>query len=425
MLPAPLPANETERLTELRSLAILDTQPEERFNAIVRLAQQLFQVPIAYIALIDSDRQWFKAKCGLTVDETGREVSFCGHAILESELLLIPDARLDWRFADNPLVTGEPYVRFYAGHPLAGPHGHNIGTLCLADRVPRSLSPADRDILSTLAHMTEEQLKLVELVAAQRQLLDTKTQLLEMQARLAAELKDAEDYLRALLPPPLTSGGVRTDWTYVSSSQVGGDLFGYHWLDDRHFAFYLLDVCGHGVGASLLASSVHTALRRQTLPDCDFTRPGEVLAALDEAFPMDEHHHKFFTIWYGVYDRTARELRYSAAGHHPAVLLTDRQSLPELLGPRALMIGIHTGRDTVDETLQVVPGARLFVFSDGAFELRRPDGAMLGMSGLQMILQDVSSVPAQRTADIYARLAEWTAGEAFPDDFTMLELEFE
>lgn len=425
MLPAPLPDDETERLTELRSLAILDTQPEERFNAIVRLAQQLFEVPIAYIALIDSDRQWFKAKCGLTVDETGREISFCGHAILESELLLIPDARLDWRFADNPLVTGEPYVRFYAGHPLAGPNGYNVGTLCLADRVPRTLSPEDREIFATLARMTEEQLQLVELVAAQRQLLDAKTQLLETQQRLAAELKDAEDYLRALLPPRLTGGDVRTDWTYVSSSQVGGDLFGYHWLDDRCFVLYLLDVCGHGVGASLLASSVHTTLRNQSLPYCDFTRPGEVLAALDVAFPMDEHHNKFFTIWYGVYDRVTRELSYSAAGHHPAVLLTDRRSLPEFLGPRALMIGVQTGRATESETRQLFPGARLYVFSDGAFEIRRPDGAMLGMSGLQMILQAASDVPQDRTANIYARLTEWTAGEPFPDDFTMLELEFE
>ena len=112
MLRAPIATDEQDRLADLRALRLLDTPREERFDRIVRIAAQVLDVPIAYIALVDSDRQWFKAQCGLATDETGRDISFCGHAIQQDEPLIIPDARLDPRFHDNPLVTGEPYVRF-------------------------------------------------------------------------------------------------------------------------------------------------------------------------------------------------------------------------------------------------------------------------------------------------------------------------
>jgi len=424
MLPAPIPADEAERLADLQALAILDTPGEERFDAIVRLAQQLFEVPAAYIALIDSNRQWFKAKCGVTVDETGREVSFCGYAILEDQLMIVPDARLDRRFNDNPLVIGEPYVRFYAGHPLAGRRGFNVGTLCLVDREPRTLSDRQQVLLKSLAQMAEEQLHLVDLVATQRELLETQAQLLQTQQRLAGELREAEDYVRSLLPAPLKSEPIRTDWTYVPSSQLGGDLFGYHWLDDRRFVLYLLDVCGHGVGASLLASSVQSSLRRQTLPDCDFGDPAQVLTALDRAFPMDEHHQKFFTIWYGVYDRETRELRCSSAGHHPALVFPALEAESQRVGPRGLMIGILDNRQAEIESILLPPGARLDLFSDGAFEIRRPDGTMLGLDGLGVILRGLPCVLESQTAEVYSRLSQWTQGAPFVDDFSLVEFVF-
>jgi GAF domain-containing protein len=151
MLPAPTPVDETERLAELRALRILDTPPEERFDSIVRLTRHLFRAPVVYIALIDADRQWFKAQIGLTVLQTPRAISFCGHAILQDRALVIPDARLDPRFADNPLVVGEPHVRFYAGHPLSGPQGRKVGTLCLIDHEPRNFDEQQERTLRQLA----------------------------------------------------------------------------------------------------------------------------------------------------------------------------------------------------------------------------------------------------------------------------------
>ncbi|MFT7776572.1 GAF domain-containing protein [Roseateles sp.] len=163
MTPAPIPANDAERLQALRELLILDTPPEERFDRIVEFAAAEFDMPIALISLVDRDRQWFKARLGLDACETARETSFCGHAIMQREFFEVLDAARDPRFADNPLVTGAPFIRFYLGAPLTLPNGATIGTLCLIDVRPRLLDTLDRDVLGTL-----RDLAVAELVGPQR-----------------------------------------------------------------------------------------------------------------------------------------------------------------------------------------------------------------------------------------------------------------
>lgn len=158
MLQAPIPDNDKERLAALRELLILDTPPEERFDKIVAFAANEFEVPIALVSLIDENRQWFKARHGLEPCETGRDISFCGHAIHHASHFIIEDAAQDARFADNPLVTGEPHIRFYAGAPLALPNGHTVGTLCLIDREPRTLDEIAQGILATLRDLVVEEL---------------------------------------------------------------------------------------------------------------------------------------------------------------------------------------------------------------------------------------------------------------------------
>lgn len=149
-----LPESETERLASLRRLLLLDTPPEERFDRLVKFAAEEFNMPIVLISLVDSDRQWFKANVGLTVCETPRRISFCAHAIHSHEFMIVPDAALDDRFADNPLVTHAPGIRFYAGAPLALRDGQRVGTLCLIDTVPRTLDSLDLAILNTLRDLT-------------------------------------------------------------------------------------------------------------------------------------------------------------------------------------------------------------------------------------------------------------------------------
>jgi len=159
------PANEATRIQALHGLKVLDSAPEERFDRLTRLAKRLFNVPIALVTLVDKDRQWFKSCVGLDVNETPRDVSFCGHAILQDELLLVPDAKQDKRFHDNPLVTGEPNIRFYAGYPLTVPNGNKMGTLCLIDTQPRELDDEERALLRDLAGMAEQELMAVQMAS--------------------------------------------------------------------------------------------------------------------------------------------------------------------------------------------------------------------------------------------------------------------
>lgn len=156
----PLAYNEAERLGVLRDLQLIGTAPEGHFDAICRTAAALFRVPIALVSLVEDDHQWFKAKCGLAVDSTSREVAFCTYTILTDEVLVAEDATKDARFAHNPLVTGEPHIRFYAGAPLILDPGIRVGTLCIIDTAPRTFSPDERQQLADLAVVVVSQLRL-------------------------------------------------------------------------------------------------------------------------------------------------------------------------------------------------------------------------------------------------------------------------
>lgn len=147
--------NEAIRLDELQRLGILDTAQEERFDRYTKLARRLFDMPIVLVSLVDSNRQWFKSRVGLAATETPRDISFCGHAILEEQPLIIEDASADKRFHDNPLVTTDPNIRFYAGCPVKGPDGHPLGTICLIDREPRVFSDSDIESLKDIGDMDE------------------------------------------------------------------------------------------------------------------------------------------------------------------------------------------------------------------------------------------------------------------------------
>src|SRR5262245_29063151 len=160
MIPAPTPPDEPERLAALRRYRILDTPPEECFDDLTKLAAYICGTPIALITLVDAERQWFKARVGVEICETPRNISFCAHAILGREPLIVPDARQDERFAANPMVTGPLSLRFYAGAPMVTQDGHALGTLCVADQKPRELSPEQREALQSLARQATAQLEL-------------------------------------------------------------------------------------------------------------------------------------------------------------------------------------------------------------------------------------------------------------------------
>lgn len=201
---------------------------------------------------------------------------------------------------------------------------------------------------------------------------------------LANDLASAARYVRSLLPPPGEMAGIRADWRFIPSADLGGDAFGYHRLDDDQVAIYLLDVCGHGVGAALLSVSALNAIRGEALPNTDFRDPAAVLTALNRAFPMERHNDMFFTIWYGVHDRRRRRLRW-AGGGHPAALLVHPApgSASGSAGMAAIpldsdnpLLGAIDGLEFSAREIDIPAEASLWIFSDGAFEIPCPDGSM-------------------------------------------------
>ena len=160
MIPPAIPPDEEQRLEALKAYEILDTLPESVYDDLTALAAHICQTPIALVSLVDRDRQWFKSRLGLDASETPRDISFCGHVVADRETLIVPDAQRDERFADNPLVTGEPGIRFYAGAPLATPDQHYVGTLCVIDSQPHTLGDQERGLLEALSRQVVSQLEL-------------------------------------------------------------------------------------------------------------------------------------------------------------------------------------------------------------------------------------------------------------------------
>jgi sigma-B regulation protein RsbU (phosphoserine phosphatase) len=255
--------------------------------------------------------------------------------------------------------------------------------------------------------------------AVEDQLADKNLELERTQARLAAELADATRYVFSILPAPRPDGPA-TDHLLVPSTELGGDSFGYHDIDDDHFAVYLLDVCGHGVGAALLSVSVINLLRAGAISRTDFRDPASVLKGLNAIFPMERQNNMFFTIWYGVFQRSSGRLCFATGGHPPALLRRGDGSMEELITTGNLVIGAFEGVDYEQGETTVMQGDRLFLLSDGTFELDTGDGDMLSVEALKALLAPGGAGPKE--------VLEWArrhhGGETLPDDFSLLEVRF-
>jgi serine phosphatase RsbU (regulator of sigma subunit) len=261
--------------------------------------------------------------------------------------------------------------------------------------------------------------------AAQADLERSQAALRKAYGLLEAELSDAAAYVRSILPEPM-SGPISADWRFVPSAKLGGDCFGYHWIDDAHLAVYLLDVCGHGVGPSLLSVGALNSIRAGTVPGADLRDPSAVLAALNDVYQMERHHELFFTIWYGVYRPAERRLAYAGGGHPPALMLgADAPHRLERLQGSGLPMGVMPGGAWPTREAEVAPGARLYVISDGTFEVSRPDGTMMELETLEDFL--VAQPPQDGAADLDRLLAHLRAAhgaDGLDDDFSVVRLAF-
>jgi hypothetical protein len=211
----PIPEHEADRLDTLRGYGILDTHPEERFDDLTRLAAFVCGTPISVMSLVDEDRQWFKSKIGIEARQTPREHAFCAHAIMSPEMFVVPDATKDPRFAHNPLVVGEPHVRFYAAAPLAAPNGHHLGALCVIDRVPRELGREQLEALRILGRQVMAQVVLGKNLHELKAALKAREEVEHDMERLIRDYQEAKTMIRTL-----TCKKVRDDQGYWKSVEA-------------------------------------------------------------------------------------------------------------------------------------------------------------------------------------------------------------
>jgi sigma-B regulation protein RsbU (phosphoserine phosphatase) len=199
------------------------------------------------------------------------------------------------------------------------------------------------------------------------------------------DLLKARKYVQSLLPAPIHTGPVLAEWSFVPSSQLGGDAFGYYWLDPTTFVFYLVDVSGHGVGSAMHSVTVLNVLRQRALPNVDFRNPSEVLANLNDMFQGESHNNLMLTMWYGVYRTDDRMLTYGSAGHHPAYLVRQIGSVASRRIPGADDRGFPSMTYQTEQT-QVPAGSSLYLFSDGLFEIVTKDQQQWELSDLLPLL---------------------------------------
>ena len=243
----------------------------------------------------------------------------------------------------------------------------------------------------------------------------------ESQAKLATELSEAAAYVQSVLPAPIQDGPVSASWQFLPSSSLGGDAFGYGPEKDGKFGICLLDVCGHGVGAALLSISVLNVIRAESLPGVNFSDPGEVLTGLNNAFPMEKHGEMFFTAWCGIYDPSTRRMRFAGGGHPPSILVRA-DGTTEILAAKGPVIGAMPGMKFASAEAVIPPAARLFVFSDGAYEIVRHDGSMMSHDDLRQLL---SRAPHENAAAwTMEQLRALNSQSVFDDDVSLVELCF-
>ena len=262
MISAPLPENETARLSALLNYNVLDSAPEEAFDEITRLASEICQTPISLVSLVDQERQWFKSRVGLAATETPRDLAFCAHAILNDDIFLVEDSKKDERFHDNPLVTGDPKVEFYAGVPLKTPEGHNIGTLCVIDNKPNTLTKSQKEALKTLGKQVIKQLELTqkikEIATKNYEISQERDVIKSKNDEILESIEYAHKLQRAMLTDRSTVNKFLENSfvLHMPKEKLSGDFFFFK-ESANHYILAVGDCSGHGIPGGLMSVMVH------------------------------------------------------------------------------------------------------------------------------------------------------------------------
>ncbi len=240
---------------------------------------------------------------------------------------------------------------------------------------------------------------------------------------LEEDLRIASEYIESLLPNKVDNTLIKSDWMFIPATTLGGDSFGFHWVDDDHLAMYLLDVCGHGVGPALHSVSVLNNLRSQILPDTDFTSPKSVISNLNQVYQMRNHNNIYFTMWYGVYNKINHKMKYASAGHPPALLLNSTDDAISLF-TRNYVIGAEAIMGYVEEEVDVKKGAKLYIFSDGTYEVFKTDRVPWDVESLHLFLKEKNGAGKDELKELYSHQVKVNGSPNLEDDFSILKIVF-
>ncbi|MFI6857934.1 PP2C family protein-serine/threonine phosphatase [Streptomyces sp. NPDC050416] len=446
----PDPDVEAARIAAVRRYDILDTPPDGAFDRVAAMASRLFDVPVATVTIVDTDRIWFKAAHGLEgVKEIGRDPGLCGSAILRDDALVIPDTLRDPVAADNPLVAGEMGVRFYAAAPIITPDGHRLGTVNVLDTKPRSITEDDTATLADLAAIVldEMELRLSALRALRNEQerreaesRQAETERARAEAERAAREQAEKDKTaiaafastlqRTLLPPALpVVPGLELACHYRTASvhDVGGDFYDVFPVGGGRWAFFLGDVCGKGPEAATVTALARHTLRAAAQIDPD---PVTVLSTLNSVLLTDvTAGSRFCTTLFGLL--APREdggftVTVATGGHPPAYHVRPDDSgavWVKAVRPKGgMLVGAFPQALFAESTFLLAPGEGLFLYTDGLTEARTPQGTMLGDDGLTGFLHQrtgplTATTLVEDTVTLLASLPEGAS-----DDVALLVL---
>lgn len=318
-------------------------------------------------------------------------------------------------YRSNPLTKDIPIIVLSTKEePIVKAEAFSLGANDYIVKLPDKL-----ELIARIRYHSQAYIRLLERNEAFQKLF-------ESQRLLNQELVEAANYVEKLLPEPLNKE-IKAAWRFIPSAKLGGDAFGYHWLDENNFAIYLLDVCGHGVGAALLSISVANLLRSQNLPGADFFNPKSVLTELNRTFPMEMHNDMFFTIWYGVYNKQRSELIYTTGGHPPAILITGetKESAKVYeLKTAGMVIGIAPDAEFENDICKVKPFNLFYVFSDGVYEIAKAEGVMMELQEFVNKLAKISMDPDPSLDKIVEYSKQEHENQPFADDFSIVQVVF-
>lgn len=435
MIAPAIPKDESERLSALYKLKILDTSAEERFERIVNLTADFFSMPICYVAFVDSDRQWLKASCGLNFKQSDRSVSFCGHTINYDDLLIVPDATKDERFHDNPLVIGEPHIRFYAGVPLRSIEGKKIGTLCIAHKEASNISAGSITHLISLAGLVEDQVNLYDSIYLKNEILEKKNRIESQSKMIEQSISCARNIQISTLQSEAEFYEMIPNSLFFHEAKdiLSGDFFLVKEIGNLRY-IAVADSTGHGVPGALVSitcyNALETSIKEEHSEDLGkiLDRTNELVIERFTSLHRELNDGMDISI---ICHNTENNTFHFAAANNPAYLFKKSENgcyseLTELKADKQ-PIGRYLKRKNFTTTcVKIEEGDALYMCSDGAQDqFGGPENRKFNRKNLRGLLTYMQKHDQEDRIDIFTKqFYDWKGKVRQTDDVLLMGLFF-